>query len=135
MKLAFAIVLCSIAPAEVGADWWLYIRRKMEDNHALTMLIRWALMVLISAVNPTVQFWQSLLMTFTFHLLFFPILMNVIVLKRPFDYLSPNVWSDQAEQWIRNRISTAGVFFFKIVACALGIYLYINPSIYPKWPF
>lgn len=130
IKLIFAILLCLVALAEVAVDWWLYYRRGKEDNHTLTMLIRWALMFVLSWFNPTVEFWQSFLLTFTFHWLFFPILYNRLVLKKPFDYLSENVWYDRAEQWVRNRISTPGVFFFKIVAFALGIYLYINPEIY-----
>lgn len=130
LKLLFAILLCLITPGEVGGDWWLYYRRGKEDNHTLTTLIRWALMFALSWFNPTVQFWQSILLTLSFHWLFFPILYNVIVLKKPFDFLSENVWYDRKEQWVRDRISTGGVFFFKIVACALGVYLYINPEIY-----
>lgn len=129
-KLLYAILLCIVPTGvELVLDYQIYWVRHLVDNHLLTAAFRVAFMLGLSLINKEVKFWQSLLLTFSFHLLFFPILYNLIILHQPFDFLGTSAWTDRVEQDIRDVISTPGVFFFKIALLMTAIKFYVNPRI------
>ena len=129
-KLLYAIALCLVPTGvELFIDYQFYWVRAVADNHILTALFRVAFMLALSALNNTVKFWQSLLLTFSFHLLFFPIQYNLVVIHQPFDFLGTTAWSDVVEQKIRDVISTPGVLFFKIALFMSAVKFYVNPKV------
>src|SRR5690606_37918843 len=129
-KLVYAIALCLVPTGvELLIDYQFYWAKAVVDNHLLTAGFRIAFMLALSALNNTVKFWQSLLLTFSFHLLFFPIQYNLVVIHQPFDFLGTTAWSDVVEQKIRDVITTPGVLFFKIALFMSAVNFYINPKV------
>ena len=129
-KFIFAVLLCIVPTGvELILDYLLYWQKGVVDNHILTATFRVAFMLGLAALNTSVKLWQSLLLTFSFHLLFFPILYNVLIMGQPFDYLGTTAWSDVVEQRIRDVVSTPGVYFFKLALLMSAIKFYINPKI------
>jgi len=130
-KLVFALLLCIVpVAAELILDYLLYYAEGKPDNHIFTAGFRVAFMISISLLNDTTKKWQSLLLTFGFHLLWFPILYNLLILHQPFDYIGTTAWTDRVEQQIRDIITTPGVLFIKLAVFGSAVKFYINTKIY-----
>lgn len=125
MKLLFAILLCVI-PVIVDLFFGrIYWRKKTIVQHMFTATIRIIIIVGLSLLN-SIELWRSALLAVSFHYLVFPILYNRLILGQRFDYLGTTADFDKAERWVRDIISTPGVFFFKILFLIIAVKLYIS---------
>lgn len=129
MKLLFAILLTTVP---VAWDMWAGFHYKKKGSsvpHTFTSTIRGILMVGLIWLAP-VMWWQSALLTIAFHWAVFPVLYNRKVLDVHWSYVGETAKLDKAERWLRNKITTPGVFFFKLALLMSAVKFYINPNIY-----
>lgn len=124
MKLLFALLLCILPVAWdllIGRIFW---KKKTVVAHMLTASIRLLIMVGLSYLNPSVMFWQSMLLSVSVHYFVFPILYNRLIILKEWDYVGTTAWLDRAENWLRGKISTLAVITLKIMFLASAIKFY-----------
>jgi hypothetical protein len=129
MKLLFAILLTTVP---VAWDMWAGFHYKKKGSsvpHTFTSVIRGIGMTALVLLSP-VMWWQAALLTVGFHWLVFPILYNTKVLGVHWSYVGETAKLDKAERWLRNKITTPGVFFFKLALLMSAVKFYVNPNIY-----
>lgn len=76
MKILFAILLVTIPISWdllIGRIFW---KKKTVVAHMLTTSVRLLIMAGLSYLNPSVEFWQSMLLSVSVHYFVFPILYN-----------------------------------------------------------
>lgn len=130
MKILFAILLVTIPISWdllIGRIFW---KKKTVVAHMLTTSVRLLIMAGLSYLNPSVEFWQSMLLSVSVHYFVFPIAYNRLIILKEWDYVGTTAWLDRAENWLRRKIGTLGVITLKVMFLASGIQLYVNKCIH-----
>jgi hypothetical protein len=130
MKLLFALLLCILPVAFDLLAGRIYWKKKTVVAHMLTASVRLLIMAGLSYLNPSVMFWQSMLLSVSVHYFVFPILYNRLIILKEWDYVGTTALLDRAENWLRGKIGTLGVITLKVMFLASAIQLYINKCIH-----
>jgi hypothetical protein len=136
MKLLFAFLLCILPVAFDLLAGRIYWKKKTVVAHMLTASVRLLIMAGLSYLNPSVMFWQSMLLSVSVHYFVFPIAYNRLIILKEWDYVGTTALLDRAENWLRGKIGTLGVITLKVMFLASAVKFYINPCVHWNcWPF
>lgn len=102
---------------------------KRSVNHPLSALLTLSIAGL-GLFNHTVEtWWQTPLLSLSFHYLVFDILFNRTVLNRPVDYFGSNPW-DRFHEWVAGKITWWGLLTLRFMIFASAVNFYFRPCIY-----